>query len=189
MIVSWFLCFASNLPELNLNLFLTSEQNNFRFSLGKFGEKHRNHQTITCQVLAELNEIWSCLRVFQGSRNLAPDSCVVITTQESGARLREPWKTLRQLHISFNSAKTWHVIVWWFLCFSPNLPKLNLKLFCSDVKNKFRFSSGKFEAKHRNQLTIICQVLAELFKIWSCLIFIQLYPASSVRLTHLRLSS
>ena len=89
----------------------------------------------------------------------------------------------------FNSAKTWHVIVWWFLCFSPNLPKLNLKLFCSDVKNKFRFSSGKFEAKHRNQLTIICQVLAELFKIWSCLIFIQLYPASSVRLTHLRLSS
>ena len=94
MIVSWFLCFASNLPELNLNLFLTSEQNNFRFSLGKFGEKHRNHQTITCQVLAELNEIWSCLRVFQGSRNLAPDSCVVITTQESGTRLCEPGKTL-----------------------------------------------------------------------------------------------
>ena len=39
----------------------TSEQNNFRFSSGKFGGKHRNQQTITCQVLAELNKIWSCL--------------------------------------------------------------------------------------------------------------------------------
>ena len=36
-------------------------------------------------------------KVFPGSRNLAPDSCAVIatiTTQESGARLREPGKTL-----------------------------------------------------------------------------------------------
>ena len=29
--------------------------------------------------------------------------------------------------------------------FSPNLPELNLKLFCSDVQNNFRFSSDKFE--------------------------------------------
>ena len=34
------------------------------------------------------------LKVFPGSHNLVPDSCVVITTQESGARLREPGKTL-----------------------------------------------------------------------------------------------
>ena len=26
----------------------------------------------------------------------------------------------------------------------PNLSELNLKLFCSDVQNNFRFSSGKF---------------------------------------------
>ena len=51
---------------------------------------------------------------------------------------------MRQLHILFNSAKTWLVIVCWFLCFAPNLPELNLKLFCSDVQNNFRFSSGKF---------------------------------------------
>ena len=53
--------FSLNLPELNLKLFWTSEENNFRFSSGKFGAKHRNQQTITCQVLAELNKIWSCL--------------------------------------------------------------------------------------------------------------------------------
>ena len=58
---------------------------------------------------------------------------------------------MRQLHILFNSAKTWHVIVCWFLCFPPNLPVLNLKLICSDVQNNFRFSSGKFGGKHRNQ--------------------------------------
>ena len=36
---------------------------------------------------------------------------------------------MRQLHILFNSAKTWHEIVCWFLCFAPNLPELSLKLF------------------------------------------------------------
>ena len=82
---------------------------------------------------------------------------------------------MRQFHILFNSAKTWHVIVCWFLCFPPNLPELNLKLFCSDVQNIVRFSSGKFEGKHRNKKTIPCKVLAELNKIWSCLIFIKLY--------------
>ena len=51
---------------------------------------------------------------------------------------------MRQLHVLFNSAKTWHVIVCWLLCFPLNLPDLNLKLFCSDVQNNFRFSSGKF---------------------------------------------
>ena len=30
-------------------------------NLGKFGTKHRNQHTITCQVLAELNKKWSCL--------------------------------------------------------------------------------------------------------------------------------
>ena len=81
---------------------------------------------------------------------------------------------MRQPHILFNSAKTWHVIVCWFLCLPPNLPELRKKLFCSDVQNNFRFSSGKFGGKYRNQLTITCQVLAELNKIWSCLIFIKL---------------
>ena len=67
---------------------------------------------------------------------------------------------MRQLHILFNSAKTWHVIVCWFLCFAPNLPELNLKLFWTSEQNNFRFSSGKFGGKHRNQQTIPCQVLA-----------------------------
>ena len=82
---------------------------------------------------------------------------------------------MRQLHILFNSAKTWHVIVFWFLSFAPNLPELSLKLFWTSEQNNFGFSSGKFGAKHRNQQTITCQVLAESNKIWSCLIFIKLY--------------
>ena len=82
---------------------------------------------------------------------------------------------MRQLHILFNSAKTWHVIVCWFLCYAPNLPVLNQKLFWTSEQNNFRLSSGKFGAKRRNQQTINCQVLAELNKIWSCLIFIKLY--------------
>ena len=67
------------------------------------------------------------------------------------------------------------MIVCWFLCFPPNFPELNLELFCSDVQNNFRFSSSKFRGKHRSQQTITCQVLAELNKLWSCLIFIKLY--------------
>ena len=82
---------------------------------------------------------------------------------------------MRLLHILFNSAKTWHVIFCWSLSFFPNLPGLNLKLFCSDVQNNFRFSSGKFGEKHWNQQTIKCQILAEQNEIWSCLIFIKLY--------------
>ena len=82
---------------------------------------------------------------------------------------------MRELHILLNSAKTWHVIVCWFLCFSPNLPELIIKFFCFDVQNNFMISSGKFRRKHRNQQTITCQVLAELNKIRSCLIFIKLY--------------
>ena len=64
------------IPELNLKLFLTSEHNNFRFSSGKLGGKHRNQQTITCQVLAELNEIWSCLifiKLYQNKKALFTD--------------------------------------------------------------------------------------------------------------------
>ena len=30
---------------------------------------------------------------------------------------------MRQLHILFNSAKTWRVIVCWFLCFTSNSPE------------------------------------------------------------------
>jgi hypothetical protein len=41
-----------------------------------------------------------------------------------------------------------------FLCFSPNLPELNIKLFCSDVQNNKRFRAGKFGGKDRNQQTI-----------------------------------
>ena len=89
---------------------------------------------------------------------------------------------MRQLHILFNSAKTWHVIVCWFLCFAPNLPELSLKLFWTLEQNNFWLSSGKFGAKHRNKQTITCQVLAELNEIWSCLIFIKLYESSSKRL-------
>ena len=43
--------FSLNLPELNLKLFSSAVQNNFRFSSGKFREEHRNRQTISCQVL------------------------------------------------------------------------------------------------------------------------------------------
>jgi hypothetical protein len=85
---------------------------------------------------------------------------------------------IRKLHIFFNSAKTGHVIVCWFLCFPP---ELNLKLFWTSEQNNFRFSSGKFGGKHKNQQTISCQVLAELNKkIWSCLIFIKLYIPSNL---------
>ena len=51
---------------------------------------------------------------------------------------------MRQFHILFNSAKTWHVIVSSFLCFPQNLPELNLKLFWTLEQNNLRFSSGKF---------------------------------------------
>ena len=82
---------------------------------------------------------------------------------------------MRQLHILFNSAKRWHVIVCWFLWFSPNLPELRKKLFWTSEQNNFLCSSGRFGGKYRNQQTITCQVLAELNKIWSCLIFTKLY--------------
>ena len=59
--------------------------------------------------------------------------------------------------------------------YPPNLAELNLKLFCSDVQNNFRFSLGNFWGKCRNQQTTTCQVLAELNEIWSYLIFIKLY--------------
>ena len=53
--------------------------------------------------------------------------------QHSLMKRRPDWGTLfeyslmnmRQLHILFNSAETWQVIVCWFLCFTPNLPELN----------------------------------------------------------------
>ena len=75
--------------------------------------------------------------------------------------------------------------------FCPNLPELNLKFFCSDVQNNFRFSPSKFGAKHRNKQTITRQVLAELNKIWSCLIFIKLYDicTSAYAKTFQKLSS
>ena len=45
--------FYLNLPDLNLKLFWTSKQNNFRFrsGTGKNQVKHRNQRTIECQVL------------------------------------------------------------------------------------------------------------------------------------------
>ena len=54
---------------------------------------------------------------------------------------------MRQLHILFNSAKTWHEIVCWFLCFSLNLPELIIKLFRKSEQNNFMISSGKFGEK------------------------------------------
>ena len=67
------------------------------------------------------------------------------------------------------------------LCFPKNLSELNLKLFSSGVRNNFRLSSGKFGAKHRNQQTITSQVLAELNKIWSCLLFIKAVHAYVIK--------
>ena len=67
----------------------------------------------------------------------------------------------------------WMFVDFWFF------PQIYLS-WTSDVQNNFRFSSGKFGGKHRNQQTIICQVLAELNKIWSCLIFIKLYFSISL---------
>ena len=46
--------FSLNLPELNLKLFYSADQNNFRFISGKFRGKHRNQQTISCQIFAQL---------------------------------------------------------------------------------------------------------------------------------------
>ena len=59
------------------------------FSSGKFGVKHRNQQTITCQVSAELNKIWSCLIFIKLYSNNVPQSgllfikecCIIISFQ------------------------------------------------------------------------------------------------------------
>ena len=58
--MNWWFSFLASKCNIWKASFL-HEQNNFRFSSGKFGAKHRNQQTITCQVLAELNKIWSYL--------------------------------------------------------------------------------------------------------------------------------
>ena len=58
--MNWWFSFLASKCDIWKASFL-HEQNNFRFSSGKFGAKHRNQQTITCQVLAELNRIWSYL--------------------------------------------------------------------------------------------------------------------------------
>ena len=74
---------------------------------------------------------------------------------------------------------------------SLNLPELTLRLFCSNVQNNFRFSSGKFgeiRGKTQKSKTITCQVLAELNKIWSCLIFIKLYTLVLQKLALQKLS-
>ena len=52
----------------------------------------------------------------------------------------------RLIHIVFNLAKIWQLIVCWFLCFYPFLPFLpvvNLKLFWKSKQNKFGFATGK----------------------------------------------
>ena len=62
------------------------------------------------------------------------------------------WMNIRQLHILFNSAKTWHVIVCWFLCFASNLPELNLKLFWTSEQN-YQFSKSLLSNIGHNWLT------------------------------------
>ena len=52
-----------------------------------------------------------------------------LQAQTWGEHVEYSLMNMRQLHILFNLAKTWHVIVCWFLCFPLNLPELNLKLF------------------------------------------------------------
>ena len=59
-----------------------------------------------------------------------------------------------------------------FLSFYLNLPDLNLKLFCFDIQNNFRFRSGKFRYKHRNQRHHMWSFGLVKKKILSCLIFI-----------------
>ena len=50
-----------NMRQLQSPHFIQFSQNLTCDCSGKFVVKHKNQQTITCQVLAELNKIWSCL--------------------------------------------------------------------------------------------------------------------------------
>ena len=77
----------------------------------------------------------------------------------------------RQIHIFFNWAQTWQLIVCLLLCFSPFLPVFHQKLFYFDVQNNFRHKTGK-NREHKSKQTISCHVLALLKKTWICLIFI-----------------
>ena len=56
--------FSLNLPELNLKIFWTAEENNFRFSSGKFREKRGKTQKSTNNLMSSfglIEKIWSCL--------------------------------------------------------------------------------------------------------------------------------
>ena len=60
----WFLCFYLNLPDLNLKLFWTSKQNNFRFWSGKFSQIQVKTQKSTNNPMSSfglIEKIWSCL--------------------------------------------------------------------------------------------------------------------------------
>ena len=83
-----------------MNIADKASASNFR--IGEFGSIPFIYSFSGCAQLRGASNFCCCCfppesKVFPGSRNLAPDSCVVIvaiTTQESGARLHEPGKTL-----------------------------------------------------------------------------------------------
>ena len=56
--------FSLNLPEQNLKLFCTAEENNFRFSAGEFKEKGGKTQKSINNLLSSfgwIEKIWICL--------------------------------------------------------------------------------------------------------------------------------
>ena len=48
-------------PEFTWNSFEHQNRTTLGSALVNLGEKHKNQQTITCQVLAGLNKTWSCI--------------------------------------------------------------------------------------------------------------------------------
>jgi hypothetical protein len=73
---------------------------------------------------------------------------------------------MRKIHIFFNQAKTWQLIVClllFFPCSYLNLPLLHQKVFCFDVQNIFWHKRGKFrreQGKHKSKQTITYHFLA-----------------------------
>ena len=85
---------------------------------------------------------------------------------------------MRQLHISFNLAKTWYWIVRWFLCFWLFLPVF---AWC-DHKSVLQF---KTKWTHHILIFLLFNILHPIFFIWTLVtslnkatIFFRLHPLS-----------
>ena len=64
--------------QFNSNCFEYQNRTIFGSAQVNSGEKHRNQQTITCQVLAEINRIWSCFIFIKLYHIPSPDIPIAI---------------------------------------------------------------------------------------------------------------